>query len=98
MTLNPNLITVGTTSAGATAIQVDVSAGLGSAVPVSVVLSTAFTLANPPAPGFPIEPGQTGVAAASFYAPGAVIPSGTTLSVFQAVATALINAGAATLA
>jgi hypothetical protein len=96
--MNPNLVQVGSINSGSTAINVDVSSGLGSATAVKVTLSTAFTLASPMPPGFPIEPGQTGVANATFYVPGATIPEGTTLSVFQAVATALINASAATLA
>ena len=93
----PNLVTVGSIDDGATAIQVDVSAGLGSAAAVEITLTTAFTLASPMPAGFPTEPGQTGIAATNYYPPGATIPEGETLSVFQAVATALINAGAATL-
>ena len=94
MTINPSYVQIGT-AAGIGAINVDVSQGLGSAVPVAVTLLADLTLASPMPVGFPIEPSQTGVAVASLYAPGAVIPSGTTLSVFPAVATALVNAGAA---
>lgn len=94
--INPLLVQIGT-AAGIGAINVDVSQGLGSATPVTVTLTAALTLANPPPPGFPKMPGQTGSAIAGFYAPGSVIPNGTMISVFQAMATALINAGAATL-
>jgi hypothetical protein len=94
MTLNPSYLTIGS-AAGLGPISVDVSQGLGSAVGVEVTLSAALTLANPMPPGFPIEPSQTGVAVSGFYAPGSVIPSGTMLSVFPAVAAALVSAGAA---
>lgn len=90
----PSLVLFGT-AAGIGAINVDVSQGLGSAVPVVVTLLAALTLANPMPPGFPIEPSQTGAAVATQYGPGSTIPNGTTLSVFPAVAAALINAGAA---
>jgi hypothetical protein len=94
VTINPSFVAIGT-AAGIGAINVDVSQGLGSAVATRITLTAAFTLANPPPPGFPTEPGQTGVATSAFFARGATIPSGTTLSVFPAVAAALINAGAA---
>jgi len=96
MTINPSYVQIGT-AAGIGAINVDVSMGLGSAVAVAITLTAALTLSNPMPVGFPTQPSQTGAAVASFYAPGSTIPSGTTLSVFQAVATALVNAGAATL-
>jgi hypothetical protein len=95
MTINPSLVLIGT-AAAIGAITADVGQGLGSAAPTAVTLTADLTLANPMPPGFPTEPSQTGVAVAGFYAPGSVIPSGTKLSVFPAVATALVNAGAAT--
>lgn len=97
MTLNPNLLILGTIDDGATAIQADVSQGLGSAVSVQVTLTTAYTLANPRPPGWPFRPSMTGAAFANLDVPGRVIASGTVLEVLQPEATALINASAATL-
>jgi hypothetical protein len=95
MTINPSYVQIGT-AAAIGAIQIDVAAGLGSAVSTGVTLTADLTLANPTPPGFPVEPSQTGCAQSTFYAPGSVIPSGTKLSVFPAVAAALVLAGAAT--
>jgi hypothetical protein len=97
MSESPRLVTLGTINAGATPIQADVTV-LGSAVPVAVTLSTAYTLANPRPPGFPTRPGLTGVAAVDGESPGLVLPSGTTIALLACEATALINAGAAVLA
>ena len=91
------LVTLGTINGGATAIQADVT-NLGSAVAVAVLLSTDYTLANPRPPGFPTRPSMTGAAFANLDVPGNVIPSGTTIKTLQCEATALVNAGAGTLA
>lgn len=96
MTINPNLITVGTINAGATNIQADVSGGLGSAVAVKVLLSTNYTLLCPP--GWPNRPGLTGAAPPAENYPGAVLASGTTVAFLQPEAAALVNAGAGSYA
>jgi hypothetical protein len=97
MSDSPRLVTLGSINSGSTSVQADVT-NLGSAVAVAVTLSTNYTLANPRPPGFPVRPSSTGVAVASFDdIAGAVIESGTALSVLQCEATALIAAGAATL-
>lgn len=92
---NPRYVTTGT--ANANPIQVDVTS-LGSAVPVSVTLTADYTLANPRPPGYPTQPGLTGVAYSEMKFPGRVIPSGTTLKLLQPEADALIAAGVATAA
>ena len=94
-TESPRLIILGSINSGATAIQADVT-NLGSAVPVAVLLSTNYTLANPRPPGFPTRPSMTGAAFANLDVPGDVIASGTTIKTLQCEATALVNAGAAT--
>jgi hypothetical protein len=97
MSDSPRLVTLGSINSGGISIQADVT-NLGSAVAVAVTLSTNYTLANPRPPAFPVRPSWTGVAVAAFDdVAGAVIASGTVLEVLQAEATALINAGAATL-
>jgi hypothetical protein len=97
MSDSPRLVTLGSINGGATSVQADVT-NLGSAVPVEVTLSTDYTLANPRPPGFPVRPSWTGVAVAAFNdVAGAVIASGATIAVLQAEATALIDAGAASL-
>jgi hypothetical protein len=96
MALYPNLVTLGTINSGATVIQADVSQSLGSAVPVEVTLTTAYTLVNPRPPGFPFRPSMTGAPTAGLDYPR-TLSSGTVLEVLQVEATALINAGAATL-
>jgi hypothetical protein len=55
---------------------------------------TGDDLQGPASNAAAVTPSDSG-GASRFYAPGSVIPSGTVLSVFQAVATALVNAGAA---
>lgn len=95
MTVNPSLVLTGN-AAGIGAIMTDVSQGLGSAVPVKVLLTHDYTLANPRAVGFPTEPGLTGAEKAQF--PGQVLTAGTTMAFFQAEAAALVAAGAGTLA
>jgi hypothetical protein len=97
MSEGARLLTLGTISGGSVAIAADVT-NLGSATPVKVTLSTDYTLANPRPPGFPTRPGMTGAAFASLDVPGELIPSGTTIATLQCEATALINAGAGTLA
>jgi hypothetical protein len=93
--LYPNLVTLGTVNSGATAIQADVSAGLGSAVSVQVTLTTAYTTANPRPPGFPFRPQLTG-AAGNLGDAGRVFSNGTVLRVLACEAAALVAAGAAT--
>lgn len=92
-TIQPTLVTVGTISAGVTPIQADVGAGLGSALPVKVTLSTDYTLQFPP--GWPQRPGYDG----SEYSrrPNPIL-SGTTFAFLKPEADALVNAGAATYA
>jgi hypothetical protein len=97
MALNQNLVTLGTINSGATAIQADVSQGLGSAASVEITLTTAYTLASPRPPGWPFRPSMTGAQFSNLDAPGRVLNSGTVLEVLQPEATALINASAATL-
>lgn len=89
-TPNPNLVQLGTVDAGATAINADVSQGLGQAVTVTLLKNYART----GAPGFPAPPSMTGVAAAGLNYPR-TIPSGTVITVLQVEATALQAAGAA---
>jgi hypothetical protein len=90
--LYPNLVTLGSINSGATLIQADVSAGLGSAVTVTLLMD--YALANPRPPGFPFRPSMTGAPVAGLDYPR-TLASGTTLEVLQVEATALINAGAA---
>jgi hypothetical protein len=95
VTLNPSLVTVGTINAGATNIQADVSAGLGSAVAVKVTLSTNYTLLCPP--GWPNRPSLTGAQPVRNF-PGSVLASGGTFAFLKPEAAALVAAGAWTLA
>jgi hypothetical protein len=88
----PRLLTVGTINAGATPIQADVTS-LGSDVSVRVTLSTDYAMIDPP--GYPYRPSYTG--SATPQSPR-TIPSGTTVAFLRCEATALVNAGAATLA
>jgi hypothetical protein len=97
MTEGPRLVTVGTINAGVTPIQADVTV-LGSDVAVAVTLSTDYTLSNPRPPGFPTRPSMTGTDAAHLEHPGQVIAAGTTIKVLRCEATALVAAGAGTLA
>jgi hypothetical protein len=92
--INPSLVQTGT--ANGVPIMTDVSAGLGSAVAVKVLLSSAYTLANPRPVGFPTEPSFTGAASPQY--PGQVVAAGTVLATYQAEATALVAAGAGTFA
>ena len=90
MSEGPRLLQVGTV--GGAPINVDVKS-LGGAVPVSVTLSADYVIGARP-PGYPARPSFTGVDAADLDYPR-TIPSGTTLSLLAAEATALISAGAA---
>jgi hypothetical protein len=92
MSEGPRLLTVGTINGGAMPIQADVRS-LGSDVPVAVLLSTDYAMLDPP--GFPFRTSFTGAATPQFPK---TIASGTMLSVLRAEATALVAAGAATLA
>jgi hypothetical protein len=92
MSEGPRLLTVGTTNAGATNINADVT-NLGSDVPVAVTLSTDYTMLAPP--GYPARPGFTGTARPQYPH---TVSSGTTFKVLRCEATALVAAGAATLA
>jgi hypothetical protein len=85
---------VQTGTVNGTPIYVDVTT-LGSAVPVKVTLTQNYVLANPRPPGFPLRPSMTGADAADLDYPR-TLNSGTVLSLLQAEATALINAGVAT--
>jgi hypothetical protein len=84
------LVEVGTS--GVTPINADVTS-LGSAVPVGVVLTADYVMLDPP--GFPFRQSFTGSAVPQYPH---TVASGTTISVLQCEATALVNAGAATLA
>lgn len=95
--MNPSLVTVGTINGGATEIKADVTS-LGSAVAVTVLLSTNYTLANPRPPGFPTKPGLTGAAYANLDVPGMTLNSGTTVAFLKAEADALVTAGAGSYA
>jgi hypothetical protein len=95
MALNPNLVVVGTINSGATAIQADVSAGLGSAVAVRVTLNTNYTLAVPP--GWPNRPSLTGASPVKNF-PGSVLASGGTFAFLAPEAAALVGAGAGSYA
>lgn len=90
--LYPNLVTVGTINSGSTPINADVTV-LGSDVAVAVLLSTNYSMLNPP--GFPFRASFTGAATPQY--PHTIV-SGTTIKVLKCEATALVAAGAATLA
>ncbi len=94
----PNLVTVGSINSGATLIQIDVANGIGSDVPVKVLLSADYLLAAVRPPGMPTRPSMTGATTANLDAPGRTISSGSTISVLKCEATALVAAGAGTLA
>ena len=83
---------VQTGTSGATPINADVTT-LGSAVCVAVVLSADYVMLDPP--GYPFRQSFTGSAIPQYPH---TVASGTTISVLQCEATALVNAGAATLA
>jgi hypothetical protein len=93
--LYPNLVTVGTINAGTTSIQADVSAGLGSAVAVKVLLSTNYSLLCPP--GWPIRPALTGAMPVKNF-PGSVLASGSTFAFLKPEADALVAASAGSYA
>jgi hypothetical protein len=92
MSESARLVTLGTINAGATPIQADVT-NLGSDVAVAVSLSMNYTMAAPP--GYPARPGFTGTATPQYPH---LVSSGTTFKVLRCEATALVAAGAATLA
>jgi hypothetical protein len=93
MALNPALVTVGTINSGATNINADVSGGLSSAASVAVLLSTAYTMLQPP--GWPFRPGVTGAGAQGVTYP-ATIAAGTRIVLLAPEAAALVAAGAGT--
>jgi hypothetical protein len=90
--LNPRLVQVGSINSGATPINADVTV-LGSDVAVAVLLSTNYSMLNPP--GYPFRASFTGAAIVQF--PQTIL-SGTTIKVLRCEATALVSAGAGTLA
>ena len=90
MVEGPRLIQTGTS--GVTPINADVTT-LGSAVCVAVVLSADYVMLDPP--GYPFRQSFTGSAIPQYPH---TVASGTTISVLQCEATALVVAGAATLA
>jgi hypothetical protein len=93
--MNSSYVQTGTV--GATAINVDVANGIGSAVAVAVTLGgTAYVLANPRPPGFPLRPSWTGADAADLYDAGRTVPGGARIFLLSCEAAALVNAGAAT--
>jgi hypothetical protein len=89
---NPSLVVTGT-AAGIGAISTDVGNSLGSGVPAVVILTADYTLAKPK--GYPTRPAFTGTDQPEYA--GLVVTSGTTLKLLECEATALVNAGAATL-
>jgi len=93
--VNPSLVLTGT--ANGANINVDVANGLSTAAPVSVTLTADYTLADPQTPGYPTQPGLTGIAYSGAQYPGRVIPAGTVLELLAPEAAALVAAGAATL-
>jgi hypothetical protein len=90
--LNPRLVQVGSINSGSTPINADVTV-LGSDVSVAVTLSTDYAMLNPP--GYPFRASFTGAATPQY--PHTIV-SGTTIKVLRCEATALVGAGAATLA
>lgn len=84
-------VLVGTVNGGATPINADVTS-IGSDVPVAVVLLTNYAMLNPP--GYPFRASFTGAATPQYPH---TITSGSTIRVLRCEATALVNAGAATL-
>jgi hypothetical protein len=97
MTESQRWVTLGSIDNGATLIRADVRS-LGFAVAVKVTLTSDYTLVSPRPPGFPTRPCWTGCSSLAFRdLPGAVIEAGSVLELLQCEATALINAGAATL-
>jgi len=94
VTESPRQVQTGTV--GATPILVDVTS-LGSAVAVSVQLTSNYVLANPRPPGFPFRPSMTGADTPHVDYPR-TLTNGTVVSFLKCEADALIAAGAATLA
>ena len=92
MTESPRNLVVGTINSGATNVTADVTI-LGSSVPVRVTLSTDYAMVDPP--GFPSRPQFTGSATPQYPH---TIPSGSTISVLQCEAAALVAVGAASYA
>jgi hypothetical protein len=88
------LLQLGTINGGTTPIIADIGYLGGDRAPVSVTLSTDYTLENPGA-GFPVRPFLTGVLQPAFPY---TVASGTTFALLQCEAAALIDAGAAFLA
>ena len=92
MSESPRLVLCGTV--GATPINADVTV-IGHAVPVAITLTADYSMLDPP--GYPFRASFTGASADNLQYPRTVW-SGTTLKVLACEATALVNAGAATLA
>jgi len=79
---------------GGTAIQANVAYLGGDRAPVAVTLSTDYTLENPGA-GWPVRPFLTGAPQPAFPY---TVTSGSTITLLQCEAAALVGAGAATYA
>ena len=86
---------VGTINSGATAIIIDLGNGVRGTpeTAVAVILSTNYTMIDPP--GYPSRPSFTGDATPQYPQ---TIASGTTLTLLQPEAAALVAAGAASYA
>lgn len=91
---NPSLLTlyVKDPNGAATPVMVDSSAPVFTQQPVKVQLTVDCRQILPP--GWPAPPSETGVTPVAWY--DHVIPAGTVMVHFKAVAAALIAAGAAT--
>jgi len=90
-------IQVGIADPNGTATPIFADPGLApfTALPKRVTLTKDWKQSLPP--GWPADPGQTGVHAAGHAYPRA-IPSGTVITTFACIANALVAANAATLA
>lgn len=90
--MNPSYAETGTV--GGSPVQVDVANGIGSDVAVAVTLGgTAYILANPRPPGFPLRSAWTGADAEDLYDAGRTVPGGTVLLVLACEAAALVTGG-----
>lgn len=88
-------VQVGTINGGATAIVADISGGVQGdpETAVAVTLSTDYQMLDPP--GYPFRPSFTGAAIPQYPH---TVPSGTTITVLQPEAAALVAASAASYA
>jgi hypothetical protein len=95
MANNPSWVCTG--KVDGSAILVDVANGLGSDLPIGVVLSANYVLADPQPIGFPARASHTGPHAGELHFPRTLM-AGSRIYVLRAEADALVAAGAAELA